>query len=119
MLWPTPVERPIYGEIKNVIDFAQQAGATAVSFNSLEFVSNIAMFVPLGALGVLAFPRVRWWSIPIAAVAVSGAIELVQLALISERNASVLDIVANTGGALVGAVVASAVRALIRRRSGA
>ncbi len=119
VFWPTPIERPIYGEIKSAIDFAQQAGATGVSFNRVEFVSNIAMFLPLGALGVLAFPRVRWWLVPVAALAMSVLVELAQLVLISERNASVLDVLANTTGALIGAVVAWGIRARVRRRSGA
>lgn len=119
VFWPTPIERPIYGEIRSAIDFAQQAGATGVSFNRVEFVSNIAMFVPLGALGVLAFPRARWWLVPIAALAMSVLVELAQLVLISERNASLRDVLANTTGALIGAVVAWGIRAWARRRSGA
>lgn len=116
MFWPTSLEQPIAGEINGAIAVAREAGATALSLNRLEFASNIVMFLPLGLLGVLAFPRLRWWLIPIAALVLSAAIELAQLVLISERNASVLDVVANTAGALIGAAAAWALRSLVRRR---
>ncbi|WP_242497433.1 VanZ family protein [Nocardioides oleivorans] len=73
---------------------------------------NVVLFVPVGAALVLVIRRPWWWATAVAAVA-SGAIEAVQ-GLFLAREASWLDVAANTTGALVGAVVS----ALLRRRAG-
>jgi glycopeptide antibiotics resistance protein len=73
---------------------------------------NVVLFVPVGALLVVLARRPWWWATLTAAV-VSGAIELVQLLFLA-REASWLDLAANTVGALVGAIVSD----LLRRRAG-
>lgn len=73
---------------------------------------NVVLFVPVGALLVVVLGR-RWWWATLAAAALSGAIELVQLVFLA-REASWGDVVANTAGALVGALVSD----LLRRRAG-
>jgi glycopeptide antibiotics resistance protein len=66
---------------------------------------NLLMFVPLGALAVLLTGR-AWWLVTIAAAAASGLIELSQRAWLA-RVGDWHDVVANTLGALLGAVVVS------------
>ena len=75
---------------------------------------NVLLFVPLGAALALLARRPRWWVVLPAAV-VSGAIELVQGRWL-DRVASWSDLVANTVGALLGAVAVSLL-ARARRRS--
>ncbi len=77
---------------------------------------NVVLFVPLGVLVVMATDW-SWWWVTIAAALASTAIELGQREWLT-REASVQDIVANTLGALVGAVAVSLVRRA-RRRSAA
>ncbi|WP_238476176.1 VanZ family protein [Agromyces mariniharenae] len=67
----------------------------------LEFLANVALFTPLGALLVLAFPGVRWWAVLLAGFLLSVGIELVQLTIPS-RVSTLSDVVANTAGTAVG-----------------
>lgn len=69
----------------------------------IEFVANILMFAPLGFLLTLLL-RHHWYGVAIA-VALSVAAELVQ-AVIPSRQPSARDILANTMGAALGAVLA-------------
>lgn len=76
-----------------------------------EFLANILMFVPLGILLRMSFPRARTALVVVGAVAIAGAIEVAQLPL--DRVSDPRDLVANTLGALGGIVIASA---FVRRR---
>ncbi len=67
---------------------------------------NVVLFVPLGALLVLATRRPWWWA-TCAGIAASGSVELVQW-LWLPRDGDWRDVVANGLGALLGAVAASA-----------
>ncbi|GAA5083449.1 hypothetical protein GCM10025760_00090 [Microbacterium yannicii] len=86
--------------------------ATGVGFGSgwVEFVANIALFVPLGLLLTIFF-RHPWVGAAIAVVG-SALVELVQI-VIPSRQPSLRDILANVIGAVIGAAAAS----LILRRS--
>ncbi|TXK17433.1 VanZ family protein [Homoserinibacter sp. GY 40078] len=75
----------------------------ATVYAILEFAANIAMFVPFGILAMTAY-SMRVWSATLAGLATSALIEAVQLAL-PERFATLQDVVANTSGALIGALV--------------
>lgn len=66
---------------------------------------NVLLFVPIGVLVVLAARR-PWWHATLAALVLSTLIELAQWRWL-ERDSSWVDIVANTCGALIGAVVVS------------
>ncbi|MFP5460674.1 MAG: VanZ family protein [Gammaproteobacteria bacterium] len=82
----------------------------------LDVLVNVAVYVPLGAFGVpLLRRRMRLPAALLAAVALAGAISLGLEALQSflpARVASRLDWVANTGGALAGALAAAALSPL-------
>jgi VanZ family protein len=67
------------------------------------------MFVPFGVLALTAYRWMRVWSATLAGLVTSGIIEGVQLFL-PTRFATVSDVVANTAGALLGAVLVAAVR---------
>lgn len=66
-----------------------------------EAVGNVAMFLPLGVLLPLLWPR--WWmlSVPVG-VALSGFIEVVQLLFLSWRSPSAGDVGWNSLGAVIG-----------------
>ena len=82
----------------------------------VEFVANVALFVPIGIAFGLALPT-RWWlAMLLSGPVLSAAIEVAQRELLSERYASVADVVANTVGATLGVGVALAVRASVAYR---
>lgn len=85
------------------------------AYTVLEFVANVALFAPFGALLALAWSRLPWWAASLVGAGLSCVIELVQIALPS-RFATVSDVVANTLGTLIGVLL---VRILQRMRAAA
>ncbi len=77
----------------------------------IEFVANVALFVPLGFLLTVLVRR------PVVGaaigVAISVCIELIQI-VIPDRQATVRDVISNGIGALIGALVAWVL--VVRRR---
>ena len=78
-----------------------------------EFLANIVLFVPLGVLVAVAWPRARPWSVVLVGFAVSVTIELVQM-LLPSRFPTISDVIANTVGAAVGCLLAQDIRASTR-----
>ena len=74
------------------------------------FALNVLLFVPLGLLLVLLLRRA--WLALLVALAISCAIELVQLWPALHRQAEISDLVSNGVGALLGCILA----VLVRRR---
>lgn len=82
---------------------------------TVEFVSNVIMFVPFGGLVRWLWPDSwNWWRILLLGAASSTFIELTQL-LIPGRVTAVSDVIANTAGALIGAVAVVWVRRRVSR----
>lgn len=116
--WPVPVDRGMRSLLTSVLDRLMAAGAPSwVDYAHVEFGANIVMFVPLGVLIALLLPRWEWWLAPIIGLALSLAIEFGQALLLPERFATPLDVLANTAGATIGALIVTAVRLVVRRRS--
>ena len=103
------------GALQRVRD-ALAALGLAVGSVPLEIASNVVLFVPLSLLGVfvLGRPGVLHWAG--AGLLASAFIEGVQGLFLDQRVASATDLVANTAGAVVGAVAAAL---LLRSRHGA
>ena len=80
------------------------------------YLLNILLFVPMGALAVVITRR-PWWLVTLAAALASSAIEIVQ-SLYLTRFGDPNDVVANTLGALIGAVAVSVLRRPGWRRAG-
>ncbi|WP_396668841.1 VanZ family protein [Microbacterium sp. R86528] len=104
--WPTPVDRNAAGLLHAI-----SAAIPWLSYNLIEFTANIALFVPLGALGAMLLRR-RPWLVIVIALGVTIVIESVQALLLAQRTPSGLDIIANTLGAAVGLAIVL----LVRRR---
>lgn len=80
-------------------------------------VLNVMLTIPLAALLVLALPRLRWWWVVVAGIAVGSiTTELVQTLALGGRSGELLDVVANTVGGLLGSLLGVAVDHLLRRR---
>ncbi|MRG60442.1 VanZ family protein [Agromyces sp. CFH 90414] len=96
---------------------AELVAALGVPFDAaytvIEFGANIALFVPLGLLLVLAVRGMPVWGAALIGALTTCVIEVVQLA-IPGRFSTLSDVIANTLGTVLGAAIAWAA---LRRRS--
>ncbi len=72
----------------------------------VEFFLNAAMFAPVAFLAALALPRHPRANWVVYGFVLSAGVELLQGLFLPPRSAQFEDVVANTLGALVGALVA-------------
>lgn len=115
-LRPVPYEPEVQGLVDLVVAWFARSDVTAwLTLDRVEFLSNIGLFLPFGALAVLW--GARWWLAVVSGLAASGVIELVQLAFLAERVPDVRDLVANTTGAAVGAALTILIVRAVQRRS--
>lgn len=106
--WPTPIDQPVSGQLDDILNLLHRHGIPPlVNYKFVEASANIALFIPLGFVSALAFPRKRWWQVGAFGLLVSGCMELGQLLFLHNRFASPLDLVTNTSGAVIGAVLAT------------
>ena len=75
-----------------------------------EVALNAVIIAPLSLLGTLTFPRTRWQDWTAYGFVGACSVELIQGLLLPHRQASFSDIVANTAGAALGALLARRVR---------
>jgi glycopeptide antibiotics resistance protein len=75
-----------------------------LNVNRLEFLANVGMFVPIGLFFLLMFGTRLWWVAIAAGFALTSAIELAQRS-IPGRVSDPRDVVANTGGAVIGVLI--------------
>lgn len=114
-LLPTRVDGGVEHQVRAFVDELRAAGLTWVDYDLIDFVANIGFFVPLGVIAALLLKR-RWWlAIPLGAV-LSGAIEFGQYLFLPDRYASITDVLANTIGAVLGALIGAAVLRMRRAR---
>lgn len=90
-------------------------------FGGGQRLLNTLIFVPSGALAVIALARARWWALVTVPVAVAGLaaysflIEVTQLQLARlDRACDVTDIIDNASGAAFGALLGLALVPLLR-----
>jgi hypothetical protein len=77
-----------------------------LGFARLEVLLNAVIIAPVSFLGSWALPRVRWQDWTAYAFVGATTVELLQGMFLPGRHASFSDIVANTFGALLGALLA-------------
>ena len=88
-----------------------------VNYRKIEFVANILLFVPFGVILTLRLPRCWWLLAAVIAATVSSAVELAQGLFLPQRVPTWSDIVANTSGAFLGALLVLFVWRLLRHRT--
>lgn len=88
---------------------AQDLGApdALLTPTRFEFIANVLVFVPVTAVLSWFFPGVRWSDWAAYGFIGSFGVEAVQAVVLPERSAVFSDVVANTAGSLIGAVIAA------------
>lgn len=104
VFWPTPVDRPAAGTIRQIVSWLHDHGMPAfIGYSQIEFSANILLFVPMGIIAAVWTKR-AWLGLGIG-ILTSCIIELSQSLFLAARFPSALDILANTLGAGIGAGV--------------
>lgn len=106
--WPVPVDSGA-GPFLRAITRA----APWLTYNIIEFSSNIVLFVPFGVLVSLAWPRVQGAVVFLALVA-TVIIESGQGIFLASRTPSLRDVVANVLGAAIGLAIVTSLQAMKR-----
>ena len=115
--WPSPVDQPIQGDLGRVLRYLHAHGVPRwFNYKFVEAAANVALFVPLGTVASQAFPDKSWWRVGAFGLLVSGCMELGQLLFLDDRFATPQDLVTNTAGAVIGAIVARIVTRRLRAR---
>lgn len=86
-----------------------------VVFSRLEVVLNIAIIVPVTFLATFVRPSYSWRDWTAVGFCLACAVELLQGLLLPGRQASFSDVVANTLGALLGALAGAGLRVVVAR----
>lgn len=116
-LWPTTVDSGMAPYIDRLLAKLWSKGIpTFVDYGFIEFSANIVFFVPVGFLLGLLFSYRYWWLAIVGGGLLSAAVETAQGLFLPGRVSSAADVVANTTGAIVGCLVAVAMRMLILHR---
>lgn len=96
--WPTHVDRdagPLLRAITRLIPW--------LTYGRMEFSANILLFVPLGLLLTLLMRQWPW--VVAIGVGSSAVIELTQEFFLPGRTGSIMDVVANGSGTVLGVLV--------------
>lgn len=108
--WPQHVDKGMGWFLKAVTHYLP-----ILTYDRIEFGSNILLFVPLGILLALLLPRRRYLIMPIGFV-ISLMIESAQGIFLPGRTSSLSDLVANTAGACIGLLAVEVAEAIGRHR---
>jgi glycopeptide antibiotics resistance protein len=116
---PAGFEPPAPTNLVPVIPLVRRLLSAEAGSYLLDYVGNVALFVPLG-IGLAWRFRLPVARVAVVAAVASGAIETWQAVVVpQQRNGDVNDVLLNTTGALVGAwLVAIVAGILVRQRSG-
>jgi len=85
--------------------FARFDATQWITYQRLEFLANVAMFVPIGIFFLLLFGRFWWFASVFAGVVLTCTIEFAQR-FIPGRVSDVSDLIANSTGTVVGVLFA-------------
>lgn len=114
---PLPLDTNYGAAIVRLLNILHRHGVPEwFGYDKLEFTANIAMYLPLGFLLALTLPQRAWWLVFLLIPASSGLIEYTQGQLLAARVESVWDVLANSIGGYLGAIVAYAVRDIVHMR---
>lgn len=103
---PAAVSARVTGLVGIIATWVADAGIASYARSAfvLEILANVALFVPIGLLLALAWPRLRLWQTVLVGALMSVLIETVQ-GVMPSRFPTLSDVIANTTGTLIGALV--------------
>ena len=103
--WPTPVDKPASGFLGRLIAWFAEHGLGWITYDVIESVANVLLFVPAGLLLVVLLGVQWWWLSILGGIAVSVAIEMGQDLFLTGRFATIDDVYANTIGTVIGTLI--------------
>jgi len=105
------------GTVHRTADLMAHAGLPAAICDPahVEALLNAGMFLPPAALALLGWRTLRWADVAVFGFVGSFAVELTQALFFDARSAQAIDVVANTSGALAGALLGEFARRRRRR----
>ena len=114
---PTPLDSGYRGAIDKVLSVLHRNGLPeSFGYSEVEFLANVAMFIPLGfLLGLLLAGRAVWIAI-VLIPGFSAAIEFTQSTFLAARFATAQDVFANSLGGFFGLLVAVILVAIVHAR---
>jgi glycopeptide antibiotics resistance protein len=116
LFWPNSNYQS--GAVVQLEVFLEWIGVPArfVAFNRLEVLMNVAIIAPVTFLASLVRPSWSWRDWTATGFLVALGVEFAQGLLLPGRQAAFSDVVANTAGALGGALVVASSRLMLRTR---
>jgi len=106
-LWPVPVDQGASDFLTRSLRQLHCWGVPPwFNYSAVEMTTNVILFLPLGALVTRILGPRLWWGGVAVGFLLSVLVELAQLVFLPARFPSVVDVAANTVGALVGALSA-------------
>ncbi|QWL30458.1 VanZ family protein [Rathayibacter toxicus] len=102
---PYPPGPPSDFVLKVIAFVASTSLTTWFTFDVAEFVANVLLFVPLGALLAAQLPPRRRLLAALVGLGVSAVVETSQLLWLPNRVADIRDLISNGLGALLGALL--------------
>lgn len=116
-LWPAPHPGLLpRGGRPNLVPVAAWFDAYFPRRTAAGAVGNIGLFVPFGALLLAAYPRLRIRRVVLVAALLSTVIECLQYVFAVGRISDVNDVITNTLGGALGALVAAGAAKVFGRR---
>jgi len=114
---PAPLDQGYSSSIERLLGVLHRNGVpTWFGYNRLEFSANVLMFMPVGFLLTLLLPKRAWWLAILMCLGLSGAIEYTQSVLLTERFATILDVIANSSGGVIGVILAVMIQSIVHAR---
>ena len=118
-LTPSPIDLSFRHDLERLLEELHERGVPGVvDYNFVEFTSNVALFVPGGFIAFLLLPRRGWWLVLLIGPIFSIAIEFAQHTFLPARFPTVADVLANSIGVFIGAILAIILRFLVSWRDG-
>lgn len=106
VLAPRPIEEGPVPVLRGVLARWQRSGLPGwIGYDVVELASHVALFVPLGILTLVALGRTSAWLGVVAALGAAGLVEFAQSLLVADHPPSVLDVLTNSIGAVIGAAI--------------
>ncbi len=116
-LSPTQMDVSYQNAVIRLLDVLHRNGVPAwFGYGEVEFLANVAMFVPFGFLVAILLPQKLSLLTVLVGPGFSVFVENFQRQFLDERVASIYDVYANSAGSIGGLILAALLRAVVHAR---